>query len=301
VALFLYHSEGDGSMEDREHDNSWMNDPARNENRYAQLIEGSLFPPWTLFRESFREDHKLLLPRMIFLSMRTARQIPGAVMMKAGKGRDAVVYRVLRSWGKRICRLGQVRLSVLGAEKLDHNATYLFAVNHMSPMDIPAIYAALPVKAAFVANSIFRKIPVFSYWMRKSGAVFVEQGNPELEMQAFKDMLKRLKKKRSLILFPEGYIFQGEGLADFKRGGLHAAVLTDTPIIPLCIYGTQHVIRAGSLHIVPRSRVVIEFGDPVLPSSLDRASRKDIERVVHDRLAAMKARHASDWYGSRHR
>lgn len=276
-------------------------DPARNETRYARLIEGSIFPPWTLFRESFKEDHRLLLPRMIVVSIRTARYIPQSLFSRAGKWRDKLVFSVFRKWGKRICRLGQVKLEILGAENVEPGKTYLFAVNHMSPMDIPVICAALKEKAAFVANSIFLRIPVFSYWMRKSGAVFVEQGKPEMEMKAFKEMIRRLKKGRSLILFPEGYIFQGEGLADFKRGGLHAAVLTDTPIVPLCLYGTQHVIRAGSLHIVPRSRVVVEFGPAILPSDLDRADRKDIERVIHDRLGGMKARHASDWHGSRRR
>jgi 1-acyl-sn-glycerol-3-phosphate acyltransferase len=293
--------EADANMDSFETDDTWMSDPARNETRYAKLVEHSIFPPWTLFRESFREDPKLLFPRMLLLSMRTARYIPKAVLMKAGPERDDLVQSVFKEWGRDMCHLGQVRLDILGLDNVDPEETYLIAVNHMSPMDIPVISAALPMPAAYVANALFLKIPVFSYWMRKSGAIFVDQGHPEAEMHAFKEMIRRLKKGRSLILFPEGYINQGEGLAEFKRGGLHAAIFADIPILPLCLYGTQHVMRAGSLHVTPRTRVVAEFGEPIIPATLSRTERKDIERFVSCRLGAMKARHASDWHGSRHR
>lgn len=279
----------------------WMNDSSKNETRYEKLIEHSMFPPWTLLRESWKEDPKLLLPRMLLLSMRTAERIPRAVLMRPGRKRDDFVYETLSQWAQRVCRLGQVRLEVLGLDNFDHSQTCLFAVNHMSPMDIPTLYAALPGQAAFVANNVFTAIPVFRYWMRKSGAVFVDQSKPEEQMQAFKLMIKRLKKGRSLILFPEGYIHQGEGMAELKRGGLHAAIFANVPIIPTCVYGTQHVMRAGSLHVTPRTRVIVEFGKPLDPSRLSRPERKDIESIVAKELRAMKARHASDWHYTRRR
>lgn len=190
---------------------------------------------------------------------------------------------------------------MVGQERLDPEATYLFAANHMSPMDIPAIYSALDLRAAFVANALFEKIPVFAYWMRKSGSVFIDQEDPARQAQAFRDMIRRLKRGRSLILFPEGHIHQGEGMDEFQRGGLHAAVFADVPIVPLCVYGTQTVMRAGSLHVSPRARVVVEFGAPIHPSSLSKEERRRIEAKVYDILGAMKARHADEYPSARRR
>ena len=288
-------------MQSIEMDDDWAKDHAQNETRYAKLIEHSIFPPWTLFRESWKEDPKLLLPRMLYHCMRTAKYIPRTLFMAAGCDRDEYVFDVFRNWARRVCRLGQLRLEVIGQEKLDPDETYLLAVNHMSPMDIPVINAVLPMQAAYVANATLLKVPVFSYWMRKSGVVFVDQEHPDKEMKAFKEMIKRLKRGHSLILFPEGFIHQGDGLAEFKRGGLHAGIFANVPIVPLCLYGTQFVMKAGSLHVSPRKRVVVEFGDPIEPRSLSRAERKDIEIIVRKRLSEMKARHASDWHGSRRR
>ena len=266
-----------------------------NETRYARLIEKSIFPPWTLLRESFREDPKLLLPRMIMTSIKTVKRIPNCVLMQPGKMRTAYIFSVLRHWAKKCCRVGQVRLDVKGLENIDPSRTYLFVVNHMSPADIPVIYATIPLRAGFVANAIFLKIPIFAYWMRMSGAVFINQGNHEEEFTAFKLMIKRLKRGRSLILFPEGYIYQGEGLAEFKRGGLNAAVLAGVPIVPLCLYGTQNVMQAGSLHLNPRRRVAVEFGEPIETKDLSREERKGIDSLVYGRLKAMKLRLADEW------
>jgi 1-acyl-sn-glycerol-3-phosphate acyltransferase len=274
---------------------NWEDSSVLNETRYTKLIEKSIFPPWTLLRESFREDPKLLLPRMIMTSIRTVKRIPGCVLMQPGKMRTGYIFGVLRHWAKKCCRVGQVRLDVQGLEKVDPSRTYLFVVNHMSPADIPVIYATIPLRAGFVANALFLRIPIFSYWMRMSGAVFIDQGNHEEEFSAFKLMIKRLKRGRSLILFPEGYIYQGEGLAEFKRGGLNAAVLAGVPIVPLCLYGTQNVMQAGSLHIKPRRRVAVEFGEPIETKNLSREERKGIDSFVYERLKTMKLNLADEW------
>jgi len=266
-----------------------------NETRYSKIMARSICPPWSLLRESIKEDHKALLPRMILITARTAKRMPLCVLMKPGKAQATYVNMVLKHWAKRVCRLAKARITMTGAERIDPDRTYLYAVNHMSPFDIPVIYACMPQRAGFVANAICSHIPVMAYWMKRSGAVFISQGDKEKEFEAVKLMVKRLKRGRSLILFPEGYIFQGEGLADFKRGGLYTAVLAGVPIVPVCIYGTQNVMPTGSLHIIPRRRVVLKFGEPTETSTLDRDGRKGIEKTVYDRLLAMKRQLAEEW------
>jgi 1-acyl-sn-glycerol-3-phosphate acyltransferase len=226
-----------------------------NENRYARIIASSMFPPWGLFRASLREDHRLIFPRLLRLTFDTSRRIPKSLFMPKSAYRDRYVFETFDRWGKKACKLCQVRLEIKGREHIDPVRTYLFVVNHSSPADIPVMYAALPVRAAFVANAMFSRIPIFSYWMKLSGAVFVEQKNPAAEIKSFRQMVRRLKKGRSLILFPEGHIYQGTGIDKFKRGGITAALFAHVPIIPVCMYGTQDVIFPGSLHAAPRKKL----------------------------------------------
>lgn len=258
------------------------------EDRYVRIMEASRVPVWGLFRESVREDRYLILPRMIRVTLRTLLRVPRSLFMKAGPARESYVFETLTRWAKVVCRIGQVRLEVRGAENVDPGRTYLFAVNHSSPVDIPVLYATLPVRAGFVANGVFSRLPAFSYWMRMSGAVFVEKGSRRAEMTAFRLMVRRLRRGRSLVLFPEGHIHQGEGLDEFKRGGVHSALLAKVPIVPVCLKGTGRVMRSGSLRFKRRERVVIEFGEPIDGGILGRDERRNIDALVRERILSMK-------------
>jgi 1-acyl-sn-glycerol-3-phosphate acyltransferase len=261
------------------------------ETRYAQIVEESRNPPLAILAESIREDHRLLMPRVLRATFRTILWIPYLCMIKTRATRERYVFAVLRYWARQICLICRLRLMVVGQDRLPVGRACLFVSNHVSPADIPVLYAALPVRAGFVANSLFSRIPIFSYWMRLSGAVFVEQGNPKEELSAFRTMVARLKGGKSLILFPEGYIHQGKGLAKFKRGGIYSAVLAQVPVVPVCLVGTEKVVRTGSLRISPRREVVVEFGEPIDTEKLDREEQKNIDGILYDRIGAMKMRY----------
>ncbi|MGB4572973.1 MAG: lysophospholipid acyltransferase family protein [Rectinemataceae bacterium] len=270
---------------------SWQIDSERNETRYVKIMEGSRFPILTLFNRSLKEDTSLLLPRVLLATFGTMNHIPRSLFMHSGPERESYIWDTFRQWSKEVCSIAQIKLDVSGSARIDPDGAYLFVSNHLSPADIPVILAALPVRAGFVANTAMNQIPVMSYWMRSSGAVFVNQGDPKAEMTAFRTMIKRLKRGRSLILFPEGYIHQSKGVAEFKRGGIHSAIFAGVPIVPVCLYGTQSVMRPGGLRIVPRRHVSVEFGEPIDPASLSRDQKKRIESIMQGKIAAMKAPH----------
>lgn len=263
------------------------------ESRYERIMEDSQSPVLGLFKESVKEDRYLVLPRMILASFLTFLRIPRSILAKRGPRGERYVFETLTRWARKVCRIGQIRLEVRGAEYIDPAGTYLFTVNHSSPADIPVLYATLPVRAGFVANGILSSIPVFSYWMRMSGAVFVKPDRRKADFSTFRLMVKRLRKGRSLVVFPEGHMYQGEGLAEFKRGGIRSALLAGVPIVPVCLKGTDQVMRTGSLRIARRRSVLVEYGKPVDVGNLGCEDRRNIEGLVRERMIAMKGRSRS--------
>lgn len=280
-------------MEENE-DNSWFSDPTRNETRYKIIIDNSRFPPFALLRESFREDRTLLFPRMLLSTFWTARRIPRALVMR-GETRLRFAMDTMKLWARTMVKMARVRLEIRGAERIDPASTYLFACNHSGPLDSVIAYMSLPPPAAFVVNVELTTVPVVKYWIEKSGCVLVQQGDGEGEIRAFKSMLAKLKQGRNLLIFPEGYIYQGSGLAEFKRGGLYSAVFTGASIVPMCVYGAQDVMHSGSLHVTPDQRVCVEFGEPIQTKNLSRDERKNVEAVVFERMLAMKRALAAEW------
>jgi 1-acyl-sn-glycerol-3-phosphate acyltransferase len=258
-------------------------------NRYAEIALRSKVPLFRFLHVAMKEDRLFLLPRILIRTIKTMRRIPHTFFIKDEAELERYVFQTISQWAKSVLKITKMRLDVRGIEHLKPDQTYLFVSNHRSPADIPVLFTTIPQRAAFVANAIFQSIPAIAYWMRASGSVFIDQSNPKSALAAFKSMARRLRKGRSLILFPEGHMHQGKGIDPFNRGGIFSAVLTGTPIVPICLYGTDRVIRPGSFHINPYKRVFVEFCSPIETTTLGRTEKKEIDAIVHDMIAEKRA------------
>lgn len=260
-----------------------------NEARYEEIVSSKRQPWISLLQAARKEDVHNLLPKALLRSLGTVRSVPMLWLMPTKRARRWFASRKLRKWGRSICNLVDSRLEVIGKDLIPHDRACLFVCNHMSPMDIPVLATVIPEHFAFVANQIFETIPVFHFWTKHSGSVYVKQGDGVAELAALKSMIARLANGTSLLLFPDGYIHQGEGLASFKRGGLSSALLAKAPIIPMCLYGTQIAMPPGRLYIEPGVRIRLEFSSPIETAGMTRNERKELISMVRERMLSMKA------------
>jgi 1-acyl-sn-glycerol-3-phosphate acyltransferase len=279
-------------------DEGWRTDPMRNENRYQSIMDRSAFPPLAFLGESFKEDKSMLFPRMLLSTFWTGRRIPRALFLRGAK-KEAFAVETIKIWSRTMVRMARVHLDIRGLERIEPGSNYLFACNHSATLDSVIAYMSLPLPAAFVVNQELANLPVIKYWLEKSRCVLVCQGDQEGETLAFREMLSRLKGGKNLLIFPEGYIYQGNGLAEFKRGGLYAAVLSGVPIVPMCVVGAQDVMHSGSLHVHPDLGVLVEFGEPIFTKELSREEKKSVEAVVYRRMLALKSSLVAEWQRDR--
>ncbi|AEC01661.1 lysophospholipid acyltransferase family protein [Parasphaerochaeta coccoides] len=271
-----------------------------NEARYIDVMNGARGPRWwRLFRQAVREDEAGMLPKVFLHCLSLVTKMPKVLVRRKGEKRRLYTFNVIQSWCRKICHKTNLHLEIVGASNVPYGRACLYVCNHMSAMDIPALFAVSPIPFAFVANSLFSQLPFFSFWTDHSGSVYVKQGDGAEEMKAMRDMIASLKGGASLALFPEGYIFQHEGLAEFKRGGISSAVIAQVPIVPVCIWGTQDAFPPGHLYIKPDTKIRIEFGDPIETAGMKKQERKDIEEKVRIVLFGMKTRVAKESHGER--
>lgn len=267
-----------------------------NETRYEDILNNGSRGPrwWRVFRQAVREDEAGMLPLVFLNCFSLLAKMPKILMRPKGEKRRLYTFQIIQNWCRKICRKTNLHLEIVGASNVPRDRACLFACNHMSAMDIPALFAVSPIPFAFVANHTFSQLPFLSFWTDHSGSVYVKQGDGTEEMKALREMIASLKQGTSLALFPEGYIFQHEGLAEFKRGGISSAVIAQAPIVPVCIWGTQDAIPPGHLYLKPKTRIRIEFGDPIETAGMSKRERKDIEEKVRIVMLSMKSRVAKD-------
>jgi 1-acyl-sn-glycerol-3-phosphate acyltransferase len=167
-----------------------------------------------------------------------------------------------RIWGRTICFLSGVRVTVEGGENVDKNVSYLFAMNHQSFFDIFAVMGYVDIPLVWAPKKELFKIPIVGWCMRRLGFIGIDRKNPLIAMKKLEEESRSLKSKRSIIIFPEGTRTRDGSLGPFKRGLLIVVKNTGMPILPVTISGSFRVMQKGSMIINP-GRIKIVIGKPI--------------------------------------
>jgi 1-acyl-sn-glycerol-3-phosphate acyltransferase len=98
----------------------------------------------------------------------------------------------------------------------------LLISNHLSYLDILAISAATP--AVFVAKADVRRWPLFGWFARLSGAIFVDRDRRLHVGEVNTEIENALAAGLLVVLFPEGTSTNGDDLLPFRTSLLEPAV-----------------------------------------------------------------------------
>jgi 1-acyl-sn-glycerol-3-phosphate acyltransferase len=193
-----------------------------------------------------------------------------------------------RQWGRVILWVGGIPWRVEVSPDFDRSQTYLYLANHESLTDILLVHAAAPQKLVMVAKRSLLILPVFSWGMWLAGYVFINRKNRKAAYRSMTEAGKRIRKGRSVLVFPEGTRGDSVTLGKFKRGGFVLAQAAQIPVVPVAIYGTYKVLPRDHFNVYP-GRLGIVFGKPIPPPSTDEEMSRYMERV-HAEVDALRQR-----------
>ena len=153
------------------------------------------------------------------------------------KGR--ILGFIVKYWAKTIFKTMNINVRVIGLDKLDRNADYIFAPNHASSLDIPLILGFLPFWIVPISKIELKWIPFLGWAMQAAGHVFVDRRDHEKAMLSIAKIKNSLlKNPRSILIFPEGSRTNDGKVNQFKTGGLSIGISTKISIVPVAIEGT---------------------------------------------------------------
>lgn len=207
-------------------------------------------------------------------------------------------------WLHKWCAIGVRRLNVRIQVTGEPPAQGLVVSNHLSYFDILVLSSLLP--CVFVSKHEVRSWPMFGWFARLSGTVFVDRSRRTQTGQVASDMAATLGEGLVVVLFPEGTSSNGVDVLPFRPALFEPALVSGAVITPACIaYSTPdrteahdvcwwgdaplapHVLRALSK---PWIRCSVAFGAP-LPPLADRKQTavEARERVLELRRVAPSA------------
>ncbi len=165
---------------------------------------------------------------------------------------------IAANWGRLICWLTPVWVTVEGAENIDPGRTYVVACNHQSQYDIFLVYGWLKLDLKWVLKAELRKAPGVGIGCEKAGHIFVDRGNPEQTSKSISEALERVGDGVGVLFFVEGTRSQDGKLRPFKKGAFRVATSQKLPILPVTIIGTREIQKPKSMMIFPgKVRMVI--------------------------------------------
>jgi 1-acyl-sn-glycerol-3-phosphate acyltransferase len=139
------------------------------------------------------------------------------------------VHQAFRLFAWFMERVGLIRVSRIGMERLADTSPNLIVANHPTLIDVVLLLASLPQADCIVKNAARRNI--FLRGIVNHAGYLPNDQSDALVVSC----VERLRDNRSLLLFPEGTRSPKGGLGPFKRGSAHIALKGRRPIVPIVI------------------------------------------------------------------
>jgi 1-acyl-sn-glycerol-3-phosphate acyltransferase len=196
------------------------------------------------------------------------------------------VIDLARLWSKVVLAFAGVKVEIQGAAKLSRNQTYVFMANHLSTVDIWALYVALPVRVRMIAKKQLSRIPLFGWGMAAGRFIFVDRANAIAARRSIDEAKRRIRGGHSVLIFPEGTRSRDGRLAAFKKGGFHLAIDAGVPVVPVALVGTRECMPRSSLLLRP-GVVRVTFADPIPTSGLTESDRHGLLERVRSTIGGM--------------
>ncbi len=191
--------------------------------------------------------------------------------------------KVPRWWSSAVLWATGIKVRVHGLENAGTGEPRIFASNHVSWFDVPALAKILP-RYKFVAKAELFKVPIFGGGMRAAGMIEIQRENRKAAFGAYEVAADRIRAGNSVVVFPEGTRGHEYPLRPFKKGPFVLAIAAGVPIVPIILHGTIEIMPKGSLWAHPGT-IDIHLLEPVSTKTVDYDHREALMQTVRTRMA----------------
>lgn len=218
----------------------------------------------------------------------------GSVSMLASifDGSGRIQHAIAHAWGGFLLRLAMSPVRVECAENLNKTPTAVYAVNHLSYMDTPVLFAKLPFQFRILARHDLFKIPFIGWYLQRSGQIPVDSTSLRSTLASLNRGVKVLQSGMPLVIFPEGGRSSDGRLQNFLSGPAYMAIRAQVPIVPMALIGTYELMPMHTYHLQPRPLLLV-VGEPISTAGYTSKMADALTERIRDRIAEMYTTHAN--------
>lgn len=161
------------------------------------------------------------------------------------------------------------RARVVGSENVPPSGPLILACNHLSYLDPPLLGSFCPRRIRYMAKKELFAVPILGAVIRALGAYAVDRRGGAAA--AIKRSLQVLESGGAVGIFPEG-TRNRRGEVPAQTGVALLASLSQVPVVPACIRGTDRALRLAPVDVA--------FGAPLAPPPNRKATRDELAKFT---------------------
>jgi 1-acyl-sn-glycerol-3-phosphate acyltransferase len=192
---------------------------------------------------------------------------------------------IARMWARVLLVVAMSPVKLEHAERFPGVGNAVYACNHLSYYDTPALFAKLPFQFRILAKAPLWKIPFIGWYLQRSGQVPIDQTSARAGVASLGRGVKTIQSGLPMVIFPEGgRAFNGE-LQPMLAGAAYIAIKAQVPLVPLTLIGTYELLPIHVYALRPRPLKLI-VGEPISTIGMTgkdaEALTERLKSVIHE-------------------
>lgn len=172
-----------------------------------------------------------------------------AILLLPFNRRGRAFHWCARAWAHLVLKITAIHVRTKGLEFLQADESYIYAANHASYFDIPALVAMLPGQIRIVFKKELTWLPIFGWAMKLGGYISIDRRDTREAIESLERAAQEIRAGSSVLLFPEGTRTRDGKMQPFKRGAFALAVKSRVPIVPVTVNGSFSILPKKGLRI----------------------------------------------------
>ncbi|HAC63912.1 MAG TPA: 1-acyl-sn-glycerol-3-phosphate acyltransferase [Cyanothece sp. UBA12306] len=178
------------------------------------------------------------------------------------------------------------RGKIHGLEKVPLEKSLIVVSNHASYFDPPILASSICRPVAYMAKEELFEVPLLKQGIRMYGAYPVKRGSGD--RGAIRAALQAIREGWSVGIFLEGTRTSDGRINEPKLGAAMIAAKAQVPLLPVCLWGTEKILRQGVPFPLPVP-LTLRVGNLVDPPSSSK--RFALEQVTEKCATAINKMH----------
>jgi 1-acyl-sn-glycerol-3-phosphate acyltransferase len=203
---------------------------------------------------------------------------------------DRFYFFLAKIWSRTFLFLFRANVTLIDKRRSARRGGFVYCANHSSYTDIPVLLGTVDDELRLVLRSNLTRIPIWGWALKLSPMISIDRTNPIRSRRTLTRAVEKIRRGKSILLFPEGTRSADGKLGVFKRGAFHIAFQSTVPIVPIAIRGTYDMLPRHQKLPKFSARITVMIGDPITADHTipdQRMRERDLMQRTHNAIAQM--------------